>query len=342
MKGDGIIIENINYKLVNFLLIILIIFFLSKISNYVLTFVLFLKKILLPIIISVVISYIVNPFVISINKKINNQKISSILIISILFIILGSMIYFIFPFLMKQLINLKTTVIPLCNNIYLKYKMVSIFDFETYIVDKIDNLLDLFLNKSIYIILSSFKVISYIFLIFALSIYFSFNIDKIKSFIYKKINDKNMKYFFKNTDNMLNDYFKGLIYIMIIEGIEYLIVYFIIGHQNYLLLGFCSFFSPIIPYFGGMVTNAIAIITSLKNKSLFIKTCLVCFIAPFIDSYIIDPKIYSKTIKLSSFKVILSIVIISNLFGAIGGVLAIPILIIVNNVINCYNKKKKG
>ena len=91
--------------------------------------------------------------------------------------------------------------------------------------------------------------------------------------------------------------------------IEYTFIYYFIGHPYYLLIGYLAGITTIIPMFGAILTNIIALITGIYvSKKLFILSALVIILCPIIDSYLIDPKIYNKNIKISQIKIIIVII----------------------------------
>ena len=143
-----------------------------------------------------------------------------------------------------------------------------------------------------------------------------------------------------NIDKALTNYLKGTSIIVIVEIIEYTFIYLIVGHPNYLLLGFLAGITTFIPYFGGLFTNIIALVTGFCiSKKLFIICLIIAIIVPIIDGYIIDPKIYEKTNKIDNLKAIISLILCSNLFGIIGVLIAIPFYIILEEVIKELIKK---
>ena len=160
--------------------------------------------------------------------------------------------------------------------------------------------------------------------------------EKIKYYV--KDNEK-LSLVIKNIDNSLSSYLKSIFIITIIETIEYTIIYFLIGHPNFLLIGVLAGFTTIIPYFGALFTNIIALVTASNNIILFLLSSLVIMICPIFDSYIIDPKIYHKNINISPIATILSIIVCSNLFGIFGIVIAIPSYIVVREIGNVYFNK---
>ena len=106
----------------------------------------------------------------------------------------------------------------------------------------------------------------------------------------------------------MKNYLDGFTKIIIITIIEYTIAFLLIGHPNAILLGFLSAIANLIPYFGGLITNTIAIITAIViSPKLFIRTLIVFLILSILDSYVINPFVYGKSNKLHPIIVILSV-----------------------------------
>ena len=170
-------------------------------------------------------------------------------------------------------------------------------------------------------------IIIKVIIVIVLIIYFIFNIEYIV-----------LKFERYELFNMINrdlyTYYKGFYLIMIIEIIEYFVVYLIIGHPYFIFIAFLSGFSNIIPNFGAMFTNLVALITSYNiSRSLFFKTSLVMIFIPLINNYYVEPRVYNKTLKISFITIILSILVFGKLFGVFGVVFGIPLYIIIKNII---------
>ena len=158
---------------------------------------------------------------------------------------------------------------------------------------------------------------------------------KIKEFLKSK--NKKTYNLIINIDSEITSYLKGLGIFMIIQFFEYTFLFFIIGHPNFLLLGVLACITTIIPYFGGLITNIIALlIASVVSTKLFILTLIVTIVFPNIDGYIISPKIYGKTNKLPPLLTIFSVFAGGALFGFYGIVIAVPITIVILAIYNAY------
>ena len=327
--------EKINYKLINFAIIIIIFFFIIQTSEVWLNVLNIIKKITLPIIIAFVISYSLYPLVNLLKKKIKNNIISVILIIIIIFCIISILLYFSIPLIINQLISLSKSIIPFIEQLFLKTTFINISYIEELLVKNINNFIFNLSNKPVELVIDSITLFTNFILITILSIYFLFNMEKIKQKI-KNLFNKNTKLLkcLREIDLSLNNYLRGLFIIIFIEMIEYTIIYLIVGHPNYLLLGILAGITTIIPYFGNLFTNILALITAISvSNELFIIVGIIVLIVPLIDCYIIDPKIYHKTTNLNPIKVIIAIIISSTIFGVIGIIIAVPIYLIIEALV---------
>ena len=319
--------NDINYKLVNTTLFFFIIYLLYKLN--------FLNKIIdviSLIIISLIFAYIIYPIYKKLNKKLN-RYISVIIIYFIFTLIILFTIYLLLPSsnFMLKIIDLFNNILLFINNLNIKYNLnINIEEFLNKIISYI-------LNNGIFIISNVFNVITKFIFIIILSICIIFNIDIIKKYICKY---KHIK-LISNINSKLKNYVVANLKIIIIQIIEYTIIFYIIGHPNYLLLGLLNSINSFIPVFGSIITNIIAVTTaSVISKKLLILTSIISIVLPNIDAYFISPRIYKNTNKLSQTLTISVIILGGVLFGFYGLILSLPLLIIIIEIIKYTNIKK--
>ncbi len=322
----------INNKLITILLILSIIFLSFKVLPLISTYFINIKKILNPILISFIISYFLYPIVKFFNKKFS-KTISIFITILIIIIVLFIIFYFSIPILLKEINSLIEELSYLLPIILKNIDNNIINSLINSISSNISITSFSFINKSISFIIN-------IIMITVMTISLLINMDKIRTFIDKKLNNKKINILITKIDNDLSSYIKSIFIIMLIEIIEYTTIYFLIGHPYYYLLGVLVGITTIIPYVGALFTNLLALITTLNiSKRLFILTSLVALLIPIIDNYLVDPKIMSKTTKIPFIMVIISIIISSSLFGFMGFILATPLYIIISNIIKYISNK---
>ena len=334
-----IIIDKINYKLINFALILIIFFFIILTKSFWINILLVVKKILTPIVLSFTTAYFFNAVVNLLNVKSKKYNLIKIIVLFLFLFVFSILFYFAFPILIKEILNILSSILKFSDMVF-NNNIDEINFIKPIITDLIARIINGFSNNGFTYFFKSIDIISNFIIILILSVYFLFKIEDIKKYVKAYLKKYNRLYLvIKNIDVSLNNYLKSLFIIVIIEMVEYTFIYFLIGHENFLLIGLLAGLTTIIPYFGALFTNIIALITASNNLTLFILSSLVILICPIFDSYIIDPKIYHKNINITPIATIISIIVCSNLFGFIGVVIAIPFYIITREIFKVYLKK---
>lgn len=316
--------KEINYKLFNITLFVFIIYLLSKLNvlNKIIDFILL-------ILLSLILSYILYPLYKKINKKMN-KYITIIIIYGGLILFLLFVIYSVIPspnFILK-ITDLVDNILKFINRINIKYELNINIDLY------LNNISNYIINNSVFVIKNIFDFFTKLVFVFIISICVLFNMKDIKN----KISKSKYIVLITNINNKLKDYILANIKIIIIQIIEYTIVFYIIGHPNYLLLGLLNSINSFIPIFGSIITNVIAVTTaSVISTKLLLLTGIVSLILPNIDAYLVNPKIYRNTNKISQTLSIATIIIGGILFGFYGMIFALPLLIIIFEVVKYKN-----
>lgn len=338
--------KNVNYKYLNLLLILAIVYLLFLMRNLWIGAVAKIIGIVLPFIIAFGISYVLYPFL----KFLTNKKIPKVLsifiIITVILLIIGLTMYYAVPLFFNQLINLLTNLGKVSTDIATKYGV------DTKVINDTINVYSAKIIKGIGEVLSSGSFIgilsksvdyaSKFVIIFIVSVYFLADMENIRSKVKKFLIRTNAKRYhvISNIDKEITSYLKGLGIFMIIQFFEYTLLFLIIGHPNFLLLGVLACITTVIPYFGGIITNVIALlIASVISSKLFILTLIITVVFPNIDGYIISPKIYGKTNQLPPLLTIFVVFAGGALFGFAGIVVAVPLTIIIMSAINSYKSE---
>lgn len=325
--------NKINYKLVNVLLIVLIVCLLYLIRGLWLGVLAKIVAVILPFLIAFAAAYAIYPYC----KKLENYGLPKWLsMIVIYFIIFGSIILLgiiVFPLLYDQIVLFLSNISAVVTDVSSKYEVdlgilqQSIASISSDILKNIGTHIS---DGAINILNASINVITNLIIIIAVSIYLLWDMDKIRDTIRKNLKKKKDRIFryIKRLDIEINNYFSGLIKTMIIQFIEYTLVFALIGHPNYLILGILAAITTIIPYFGALLVNILAvIIASVVSTKLLILTILVCVICPNIDGYIIAPKVYGKTNQLPALINIFAVFAGGVLGGFWGIVISLPVTI---------------
>lgn len=316
--------DGINYILLNSTFFVFILYLLSCLN--VLDSIL---NVITIIFLSIILSYMVYPIYKNVNKIFNNI-ISIIIIYLFLLAFIFFLVYSIIPntHFINKIVDLFTNILKFIDRVNIKYNLN--IDLELYL----GNIISYIINNGMDIISNIVNYLSKFIFIIILSICILINVDYIKKIVSK------LKYseLFYNINDKLKNYLLANVKILFIQFIEYTIVFYIIGHPNYLLLGILNSINTFIPYIGSFITNVLAITTaSVISKNLLILTSIASILLPNIDAYFITPKIYKGTNKLPETLCIMSIIIFGLLFDLYGIIFGIPTLIVILEILKFKN-----
>ncbi len=323
----------INSKLVNITIFVFVFFMFYQMRDIFGGVFIKVINILCLILIAFTISFILYPLY----KKLKNyfpKYISIGLIYTFILILIGVNIYILIPnsALINEIKETSNYIIYFINNISEKYNID--------LINVIRNKLLVFTDDLLYYISNFINFLLNSIFVLILSGYFLINMDNIKKIIIK--NFKNNYYLLRQISLELNNYLYAVIKIIVIQFFEYTTIFYIIGHPNFILLGILNSLTSIVPIIGVLFASFLALVTaSFISIELFIKTAIIVILLPNIDTYLITPKIYKNSNKISPIISILAVFIGGTLFGITGILVSIPLTIIILTIIKHYNKKNK-
>ncbi len=335
--------NKINYKYINLLAILGVIYLLYLMKDLWIGVVGTIISIALPFIVAFSVAYVLYPFLKFMTERKIPKSIGVVIIVLVVVLIIGIISYFVIPLFANQLINLLSNLGKVTSDIATRYGVnletvnEAINKYSNIVVDYIGEAIK---SGSIFAVLNnSINFATKFIIAFIVSIYFLSGMPSIRSKVKKFLLKSNYKKFklISTIDKEVYSYLKGLGIFMIIQFFEYTFLFLIIGHPNFLLLGFLACVTTVIPYFGGILTNAIALlIATVVSPKVFILTLVITLVFPNIDGYIISPRIYDKTNQLPPLLTIFVVFAGGALLGFTGIVIAVPLTIIITAIIRAY------
>ena len=330
-----------------------------------LTWVLFKIKLgLLYIFISLILTLIVNPL----NKffkfkfKIKNT-LSSIFSITILISFFSLVIGLFVPILSKQGKNLSllntnefrekydTTRASILN--YFESQNTSLLDFftELNLISEIDFG---FVTKLFNSIISqvgslSIGILSVLFITFFLikdgNNIFKYSLSQFPS------KRKKLSQSFTKIENLLTRYFSGVLIQILILFIFYFLLLLILGVENSIAIAFICAVLNIIPYIGPLISIFLMIILAATNSldafifNEFLMNSIWLLsgftIIQLIDNFLLQPYIFSSSIKSHPLEVFVVIIFSGLLFGIFGLIIAIPLYTTFKVIYNSFFDTRK-
>ncbi|MEG0283980.1 MAG: AI-2E family transporter [Erysipelotrichales bacterium] len=283
--------------------------------------------------IAVGLAYVCHPLVKFLRKKGLSQGLASAITLVLFFSIFVIVALLVLPLIYQQILKAIDLIMNSSSSIeWIKKNpdTKKIFDFVLPYVENFgQSALNYIAESTQHFIARSTKFIGDAVIIIFLFIYLTVDsqrlIDKTKA----KLQFGTKRYnYFKELDTEFTKYLKGLIIIIGITIVEYSIVYYFVGHPDWKTLAALCAFGTLIPYFGGILVNLVALLTAVfVSPELFFKVLALTLILPNIEGHIINPLVHKKTIKISPIVLLPSLFIFSSLLGFMGIILTIPLII---------------
>lgn len=114
----------------------------------------------------------------------------------------------------------------------------------------------------------------------------------------------------------------------------------VIGLKAPLLFGMFCGITDLIPYIGPYIGGAAAVVVGFSQSPLTgILALVVIIIFQTLESYIIQPIVMSKTMKLHPVTILIGLTIFGSFFGIVGMVLATPIIAFLKIIFKFFNEK---
>ncbi|HMQ07846.1 MAG TPA: AI-2E family transporter [Saprospiraceae bacterium] len=137
------------------------------------------------------------------------------------------------------------------------------------------------------------------------------------------------------SSKLLIRYFTGVVIQITVITVYVSVVLSILGIKNALLIGFFAAVMNVIPYLGPILGATFGVIITLTSNldipfynemlPMLFKVILVFASMQLIDNFILQPNIFSKSVKAHPLEIFIVILTGAKLAGIIGMVLAIPI-----------------
>jgi predicted PurR-regulated permease PerM len=137
--------------------------------------------------------------------------------------------------------------------------------------------------------------------------------------------------FAERYDIVIRRYWQGTALVGVFDGVVVVVGLALIGVPGALALGAFTFFASFIPYLGPVLAGALAVLVALASEggTAALWTLLLFLFVFNTGENLVRPKIYGDTVKLHPLVNLLAITIGVLIAGALGAILAIPVVALV-------------
>lgn len=326
-----------------------------------------LFAILAPFLVAILMAYILYQPVTKVEnqlKKIKKLKKPRSLAILIVYLIFGLLIFFLFKFIIPEMI---ASILDLINNVQYYYNGITTNELESkwapFIMDNILKPMVEYIQQidfktvmtperiSGYLssALGLFKALFTFFIAIICSIRILSERERILKFIdklakttmtengYRKFNR-----YFKNGNEIFFKYFSSQLIDAVVVAVLMSIPLLILKVKYAVLLGVIIGLFNLIPYFGAIfavvVAALITILTGGFKQAIIV--LIVMVVIQQIDANIINPKITSSKLNVSPLLIVFSVTIGGAYFGVIGMFLAVPVAVLIKLMVDDYITNK--
>lgn len=342
--------EKINIPLLGKIVLVLLIVYLLKVTSSVWgNWISVIRSILTPFIIGFMVAYIVHPLIEWLEKKGISKNISIItfwILIIVLFVLLCLVLM---PLLYDKISGFISNLIVGVQ--WISDKIITYGEFENFdLVDTITKTITNFLSSyedwlpnimsSLPGFMNTFlNIVTNTLFTIIIAIYMLFDFDKIKRCIRKCccIVFTHADPYLERIDEDVSVYLKSLLILMVIKFCEYSLFYYLIGHEDWLIIGFLTSVGLLVPYLGGTIANSIGILTALTLSPIriFFLIAGICVLSN-VDAYVISPLIHEKRSSLGPLITLLAVFAGGVLYGAVGIMFSVPVAIAIKAICEVY------
>ena len=347
--------ERVSMRLLGKTVLMLLILYLLKMTSSIWgNWLSLIKSILTPFFLGFLIAYIVHPLIVTLEKKGFKRNFSILLFWIVVIILFVLLCLVLMPMLYDKMAEFIANMIQGVE--WIANKIIVYGEFENF--DLVDNI-----TKNITSVLSSFdkwlpnlvstlpgfmntflNVFTNTLFTIIITIYMLLDFDRIKHHIRKFccMFYKDATPYLHRIDEDVSVYLRSLLILMAIKFCEYSLFYFLIGHENWLIIGCLSALGQLIPYLGGTLANSIGILTalSLSSMRIFFLIAGICVLSN-VDAYVISPLIHEKRSSLGPLVTLFAIFAGGVLYGAIGIMFSVPLVIAIKAICEVYASDPK-
>lgn len=301
-----------------------------------------LWTIIKPFLIGFIIAYVLEPLIFFLQRKGVNRGIALVLVYILVFIVIGVTFIMVIPTLYERINELISAIsigMVWLEDLLNQYSTIDLSFISNELFKALNSLIssETMVDMTLGVLSGITSTITNYIIYIIIAVYISSDYPKIHHKI-KMIAydiDEFLPSYLRAIDMTMILYIRSFSFVILIQAVMCGLMYFAVGHPNWLVLAILSGFTALIPYIGPLVVNAIALVTAFNigTYNLIILIILIV-IQSNVMGYVVMPKIFSKGLDLSPIAVIFGLLTGFTICGPIGMLIAMPVLIVLKVIIS--------
>lgn len=307
----------------------------------------------MPFLISFSFAFILQPMVLFFQRKVKNRSLSVAIVLTIFIVIIVLTIRLTFPQIGREIKELIIKFPEILDQIEtIVDNFASRFDFLPIDYQPNFDNLNVFFSKYVEklyelpskLVNSFFSYISIIVVMPISLIYFLLDYEKIisglRDYLIKKEKNK-LKDYLAELNHKMSSFFRGSLIVMVTLAIVTTITFLIIDLDFAFFFGIIVAITNVIPYAGPYIGALLPVVFALVDSpQKALTVILAIFIIQNIESNFFTPFVQARQNKVHPLLVILSLLVFGTLFGIIGMLIAVPMLMIIQTTLKYYPIRK--
>lgn len=301
---------------------------------------------LIPFVFGIFFATLMSPFANMAERMWNNRIFSSLLGTLVVLIVVGGVMY-IFVYQMSLFVSdissIRNEIMGVVQNLQDRIMAATNLSLEEQkniwqnrsenLLNSLESGLTSFLGNILNTAAGFFLVLVYVFLLLYYRNKFS---ESILMYV-KESSIEEAKEVLRRISRVVYQYLWGRAQVMTILAVMYYITFLIFDLPYAILLTIFGALVTIIPYLGPFISGLIPIVFSfiyLENVQVAVLFSIIIVIVQIIESYVLEPLIIGKEVKINPLFVIVAIVIGGAVWGLAGMILFVPIFAMVKIISN--------
>ena len=300
--------------------------------------------VILGLLLAIVISTAIDAPVTWLEKKRIPRIFGTLTIFLAAFVVIAAIVYAIVPLALSEIANFLVNLRDFSNPVIDYFKNS---DFYTNLDQNLNQLTDTLISGNVSLLELASHFLGGIFLaisVLILSFYLTVGRDGVEKFLSATLPQAYEDYaldLYLRTRRKIGRWLKGQIILSLVMGLAVFIGLWILGVNYSLLLGILAGIFEIIPFVGPIFSGAIAILlASSESLRIALYVFIMFVVVQQVENHIVVPAVMRFTTALNPVVVLISILLGGKLFGLVGLILAVPLAVLVQEVIDDWARAK--
>ncbi|MDO8601833.1 MAG: AI-2E family transporter, partial [bacterium] len=178
-------------------------------------------------------------------------------------------------------------------------------------------------------------------IVFVISFYLTVGRDGVEKFLVTILPyqyHENVLTIYERVRRKISLWFRGQLLLSLIVGLAVFIGLWILGVKYSLVLGIAAGLFELIPYVGPIFSGSLAVLFALTESVTLGLYALILFIViQQIESHLLIPTVMGRTTNLNPVIVLVALLMGGKIFGLIGIILAVPLAVLVQEVLRDWS-----